>query len=85
LLGTLPASADDRPIELNTDIKGQYFIVEQGGTAKTPTLLLKRTLGEESHYTKREFDCEARTVRVVSIGSSALFGVSSLLCRLAAK
>ena len=70
LLGALPTFADERPIELNTDLKGQYFIVEQSGAPNALTLVTRRATGEKSVYTKQELDCEARTARLLANGSS---------------
>ena len=70
LLGALPTFADERPIELNTDLKGQYFIVEQSGAPQNLLVLTRRAIGEKSLYTKQELDCEARTARLLANGSS---------------
>ena len=69
-LGTLAALADDTPIDIKTDLEGQYFIVEKGGTADKPILLVKRAGPGFNHYIKREFDCAAHTARYMGEGES---------------
>jgi hypothetical protein len=70
LVGTLSAVADDTPVDIKTDLEGQYFLVEKAGTATAPTLLVKRVASYGTHYVKREFDCEARTERYLGEGDS---------------
>jgi hypothetical protein len=70
LVGTLSAVADDTPVDIRTDLEGQYFLVEKGGIATAPTLLVKRVASYGTHYVKREFDCEARTERYLGEGDS---------------
>lgn len=69
-VGTLSAVADDTPIDIKTDLEGQYFMVEKGGTADKPTLVVKRAAPGYNHYIKREFDCAAHTVRYLGEGES---------------
>ena len=69
-LGTLSALAGDTPIDIKTDLEGQYFIVEKGGTPEKPTLVVKRAAPGYNHYVKREFDCAAHTVRYLGEGDS---------------
>ena len=66
----LSARAEDTPIDIATDIKGQYFLVEKAGTAANPTLVVKRSKPGYSYYVKREFDCAAHTVRILGEGES---------------
>ena len=70
LVGTLSAVADDTPVDIRTDLEGEYFLVEKGGTATVPTLLVKRVASYGTHYVKRELDCEARTERFLGEGDS---------------
>ena len=68
---TLPAAyAAEEPIKLKTDLRSQYFVVERGGTATKPTLVVKRIGPSGTSYTKRAFDCEARTAKHVGTGDS---------------
>jgi hypothetical protein len=69
-LGALAAVADDTPIDLKTDLKGQYFLVEKGGTAAKPTLVIKRAKPGYNYYVNRELDCAAHTVRTLGEGES---------------
>jgi hypothetical protein len=69
-LGPLSAVADDTPIAIQTDLEGQYFLVDTGGTEANPTLVVKRAAPGYTHYIKREFDCAARTVRYLGGGES---------------
>ncbi len=69
-LGALSALADDTPIDIQTDLEGQYFLVEQGGSPGKPTLVVKRVATGITHYVKREFDCAAHTVRYLGEGEN---------------
>ena len=69
-LGALSAVADDTPIDIHTDLEGQYFLVEQGGSPGKPTLVVKRVAPGINHYVKREFDCATRTVRYLGEGEN---------------
>lgn len=68
--GPLAAVAEETPIAIKTDLDGQYSMVEKGGTADKPTLVVKRAGPGFSHYIKREVDCAARTVRYLGEGAS---------------
>lgn len=68
--GVPAALAAEIPIDIKTDVKGQYFIIEQGGSQNNPTLTVKRTWGKGSHYIKRVFDCKAHTVKYLGEGES---------------
>ena len=69
-LGALSALADDTPIDIQTDLEGQYFLVEKGGSLGKPTLVVKRVAPDVTHYVKREFDCAAHTVRYLGEGEN---------------
>lgn len=62
--------AAEIPININTDVKGKYFIIEQGGSQNNPTLAVKNTWGKGSHYIRREFDCKGHTVKYLGEGES---------------
>lgn len=70
LLGCLGVAAADQPIDIHTDLEGQYYLVEQGGSPDRPVLLVKRIAPGIAHYVKREIDCVARTVRYLGEGES---------------
>jgi hypothetical protein len=69
-LGSLSAVAEETAIDIKTDLEGQYYLVEKGGTTDKPTLVVKRAGPGFNHYTKREIDCAARTVRYLGEGES---------------
>ena len=70
LLGVLPTFADETPIDIKTDLEGDSFIVEKGGTVSNPVLLVKRVAPNVTYYVKREFDCAAHSVRYLGEGES---------------
>ncbi len=70
LLGMLPVLADETPIQIDTDLDGDYFIVERSGDGGKPVLVVKRALPDYVYFTKREFDCAAHTVRYLGEGES---------------
>lgn len=65
-----PAVAEEKPIDINTDLEGQYFIVEKAGTPDKPIVLVRRAATSYDYYVKREFDCGAHTVRHLGEGES---------------
>jgi hypothetical protein len=69
-LGSLSAVAEETAIEIKTDLEGQYYLVEKGGTADKPTLVVKRAGPGFNHYIKREIDCAAHTLRYLGEGES---------------
>jgi hypothetical protein len=69
-LGTLSASANDTPIDIKSDLDGQYFMVEKGGTADKQILTVKRAGPGYNHFVKREFDCATHTVRYLGEGAT---------------
>lgn len=69
-LSTVAAHAEDVPLNIKTDLKGKFFLVEKAGSSDKPTLLIKSVSGDYSDFTKREFDCSARTSRYLSTGAS---------------
>ena len=70
-LAAASAFAAEYPIDIKTDLKGsKFFVVEKGGTENNPTLVVKRISGTKTSYTKRQFDCKARTVKILSRGDS---------------
>lgn len=54
-------SAEGVPLEIETDLKAQYFVVAQGGSPEQQVLLLKRVRPGNAVYSKRLLDCEAHT------------------------
>jgi hypothetical protein len=68
--------ADQTPIDIHTDLPGQYFLVERGGTPAKPTLAVKRGGPDWGHYIVREFDCEAHTVRFLGEGKTLAAAVA---------
>ena len=63
------AYADGAPLKVVSSTNSQYFIVEKGGTAMQPELVLKRVRGGATSYSRYLYDCEARTTR--TLGSAA--------------
>ena len=71
ILACSVAFAAEYAIDIKTDLKGsKFFVVEKSGTANNPMVVVKRVSGTTSSYTKREFDCKARTVRTWGRGDS---------------
>ena len=71
LLCIAPALAAEYPIQIKTDSRGEYFVVDKGGTANNPTLLVK-WVGHDGkpYYVKRLFDCKARTAKYLGEGDT---------------
>lgn len=64
------ALAEDTPLDIKTDLKGKFYLVEKAGTTNNPELVIKSVSGDYSDYTRREFDCATHSVRYLSSGSS---------------
>ena len=62
--------ADDTPLDIKADLRGQFFVVEKDDDDDKPTLLVKAVAGNCTRYLKRELDCVARTVRYLGRGES---------------
>jgi hypothetical protein len=54
-------NAQEQALEIETDLDAEYFVVGRGGGPEQQVLLLKRVRGGNTVYSKRLFDCEART------------------------
>jgi hypothetical protein len=62
------ASAEEYPINIDSGIKAEYFVVEKAGTPEQPTLLLKRVRAGATSYSKRLFDCEGQSYKQLGSG-----------------
>ena len=62
--------AEEIAIDIETDLEGDYFIVETTGTKNRPVVVVKQTSPLYTYYIKREFDCEAHQVRYLGEGES---------------
>jgi hypothetical protein len=76
LLACSAATADEYLLELDTDLKAEYYVVAKAGTPEQPTLLLKRVRGGATSYSKRLFDCAGRSYRELGSGEE-LDGVAA--------
>jgi len=70
LLATAPVLADEIPIEIETDLEGDYFIVDKTGPENRPIVTVKQVDGTYRYFIKREFDCETHRVRYLGEGES---------------
>lgn len=71
LLGLSSAFAGEYRIDIKTDSRGDYYVVEKGGTANNPTLTVKWVgPGGTPYYVKRSFDCKAGTAKYLGEGES---------------
>lgn len=65
------ALAGEYPIAIQTDSRGEYFVVNKGGTANNPTLLVKWVGADgRPYYVKRLFDCKAHTAQYLGEGDT---------------
>ena len=62
--------AAEEPINLRTNSKSQYFLLVKGGTVAKPTMVVKRLSSGGTSFTKRAFDCEARTAMHLGSGET---------------
>lgn len=61
LMAVSPAFTGEYPLAIKSDLEVEYFVVEKGGSPEQPMLLLKRVRPNGTIYSKRLFDCDART------------------------
>lgn len=54
-------NAEEQPLQIDSDLKAEYFIVSRGGSPEQQILLLKQVRAGSVVYSKRMFDCEAGT------------------------
>ena len=65
------AGAAEYLIDIKTDLNAKFYVVEKGGSAELPTLVVKRVrIQGTPNYTKRVFDCRNHSVQVLGSGSS---------------
>jgi hypothetical protein len=64
------AFAAETPIDIKTDVKGKYYVVEKAGTPNNPILVVKRVGPNVNQYIKRQFDCKERTVTFLGEGET---------------
>jgi hypothetical protein len=57
-------------LSVPSDAKATYFILERGGSADKPTLVTKRVGPSGTSYSKRLFDCSARTWKYLGDGET---------------
>jgi len=62
--------AEEIPIDIETDLEGDYFIVEQTGPENRPVVIVKQVDGAYTYFIKREFDCDAHRFRYLGEGES---------------
>ena len=58
------------PLLVPSDLKAQFFVLERGGTIARPTIVTKRVGPSGTTFSRREYDCAARTVRYLGTGES---------------
>ena len=64
------AAAAETTLAVPSDSKAKYFVIERGGTADNPTLVTKRVGPSGTSYSKRQFDCRARTWKYLGDGET---------------
>lgn len=68
LAGLGTAHAAEIAIDIKTDLRGKFYVVERSGTPDNPVLVVKRVWSGGIYYIKRVFDCKARTVQYLGEG-----------------
>ena len=70
-LGVSIACAAEYPIEIKTDLDAKFYVVEKGGSADYPTLVVKRQrFSGGPFFTKRVFDCKNHSLQVLGAGAT---------------
>lgn len=62
--------AAEYEITIPSDPKAKYYVIEKGGTKDNPTLTTKRVGQSGTSYSKRVFNCSARTVKYLGEGDT---------------
>ena len=63
-------SEEGTPLDVPSDAKAQYFVLEKGGTPERPTILTKRVGSSGTSFSRREIDCVAQSVRYLGTGDT---------------
>ncbi len=70
-MGASLSCAAEYLIDIKTDLQAKFYVVEKGGSAELPTLVVKRVRMQGTpNYTKRVFDCRNHSVQVLGSGAS---------------
>ncbi len=69
-LACTPAAADEYSLDIDNDLKAEYFVVEKAGTPEQPTLLVKRVRAGTTSYSLRLFDCEGQSYKKLGSADS---------------
>lgn len=69
VFSTSEAEGGDR-IQVDSDARARYYVLQRGGTRQRPTLLTKRIGSSGVSYSLREFDCAGRRVRYLGTGDT---------------
>lgn len=64
------AAAGEYPLQIDSDTKSEYVVIEKAGTVDQPTLLLKRARAGAVSYSNRLFDCTHQSYKVLGSGES---------------
>ena len=67
---TPSSMAEDIAIDIETDLGGDYFIVEKTGPENRPVVVVKQVDGTYNNFIKREFDCDPKRFRYLGEGES---------------
>ena len=68
LVGLMTVSslmAGEYPLAIESDMEVEYFVLEKAGSPAQMSLLLKRVRPGGTIYSRRLFDCEARTYQIL--------------------
>lgn len=70
---TLPASAiaAEKPLNVPSDSKAQFFVLEKGGSGSQRTIVTKRVGSSGTSYSKRIYNCTDSTVKYLGTGDSS--------------
>lgn len=57
-------------IDVPSDPKAKYVVIDEGGTPNLRTLTTRRVGSSGTSFARREFDCRKRTVRYLATGDT---------------
>ena len=80
LMTTSLAFAGEYPLAIESDMEVKYFVLEKGGSPEQMSLLLKRVRPGGTIYSKRLFDCEARTYQLLGSSESLESAAAATSC-----
>ena len=67
---SIPVFGAEKPLNIPSDSKAQFFVLEKGGNGVRRTIVTKRIGSSGTSYSKRLYNCSNNTVKYLGTGDS---------------